>query len=226
MNTLQAYQTLEIKDDASFDEVKLAYRKLALELHPDRSKGDDKKFKLVTEAYHTLKNNQHTPSKNAKSWDFTDDETKKKRDFGKNNSQWGAPPKNEPPQQDWSKYTQDFEDENPGFWKEYERKFWEAYDAKVNQNGKNEEYEKTREPKKQPNLFVNVDPSLCIGCCSCEMIAPNVFEVDRLSRMNPKSKVHNMKGSGINKIMNAAETCPTKAIIVENLDPKEKLYPH
>jgi ferredoxin len=43
--------------------------------------------------------------------------------------------------------------------------------------------------------------------------------------MNPKSSVINQKGAGINKIMNAAETCPTKAISVENIDSKEKLYP-
>jgi ferredoxin len=43
--------------------------------------------------------------------------------------------------------------------------------------------------------------------------------------MNPKSKVINPKGAVVNKIMNAAETCPTKAIIVENKDSKRRLYP-
>jgi len=38
--------------------------------------------------------------------------------------------------------------------------------------------------------------------------------------------VINQKGAGINKIMNAAETCPTKAISVNNLDAKERLFPH
>jgi len=73
---------------------------------------------------------------------------------------------------------------------------------------------------------VDVDKSLCIGCCSCEMIAPDVFSINRNSRSNPKSSVINPKGAGINKIMNAAETCPTKAIIVENADTKERLFPY
>jgi len=30
----------------------------------------------------------------------------------------------------------------------------------------------------------------------------------------------------MNKIMNAAETCPTKAISVENRDTRERLYPY
>jgi len=38
--------------------------------------------------------------------------------------------------------------------------------------------------------------------------------------------VINQKGAGINKIMNAAETCPTKAIIVENTDTDERMYPY
>jgi ferredoxin len=43
--------------------------------------------------------------------------------------------------------------------------------------------------------------------------------------MNPKSSVINQKGAGVNKIMSAAETCPTKAIRVENKETHEKLFP-
>jgi ferredoxin len=43
--------------------------------------------------------------------------------------------------------------------------------------------------------------------------------------MNPKSHVINRQGAGINKIMNAAQTCPTKAIIVEDQDKRARLYP-
>ena len=105
------------------------------------------------------------------------------------------------------------------------REFWEKYGSTINPDGKKGEFEKTEEPKNQPDLFVEVDPSLCIACCSCETIAPGVFRIDKFSKMNPKSKVYNQKGAGINKIMNAAETCPTKAISVENKDTKEKLFP-
>ena len=79
---------------------------------------------------------------------------------------------------------------------------------------------------KEPNLFVDVDPTLCIGCCSCEIIAPDVFQINKESMSNPKSTVINRKGAGVNKIMNAAKTCPTKAIIVDDLDTKERLFPY
>ncbi|MEM7627462.1 MAG: DnaJ C-terminal domain-containing protein [Planctomycetota bacterium] len=65
------YQTLGLKRDASADEIKRAYRKLAQKYHPDRNKDDGaaEKFSKVNEAYEVLK----------------DPETRKKYDqFGAN----------------------------------------------------------------------------------------------------------------------------------------------
>jgi ferredoxin len=44
--------------------------------------------------------------------------------------------------------------------------------------------------------------------------------------MNPKSHVHNRKGGSNLKILNAAETCPTKAIQVDDLDEGKRLFPY
>jgi molecular chaperone DnaJ len=52
------YDILGVSKSASPDEIKKAYRKLALEHHPDRHGGDDSKFKEVGEAYETLKDDQ------------------------------------------------------------------------------------------------------------------------------------------------------------------------
>ena len=48
------YKTLGVDKNASQDEIKKAFRKLALEHHPDKTGGDDKHFKEVNEAYSTL----------------------------------------------------------------------------------------------------------------------------------------------------------------------------
>lgn len=51
------YQTLGVNQNASIDEIKAAYRKLAKEHHPDRN-GDPTKFKQVSDAYEELKDPQ------------------------------------------------------------------------------------------------------------------------------------------------------------------------
>jgi len=224
VNSYQALKVLNVKPNSSHAEIKAAYRKLALELHPDKNKDqkEDVEFKKITEAYTHLKKNYNQNS-NTVYQEYT--ETKPKTDF-KRKPQWTPPAGEKIPEQDWSKYTREFEEGDPDFWKDYESKFWKEYNARLRPDGKNGEYDKAKEPNEQPNLFVDVDKSLCIGCCSCEIIAPEVFEIDKQSRSNPKSSVINQKGAGINKIMNAAQTCPTKAIKVENLNTKEILFPY
>ncbi len=226
MNVYQALKVLNVKPDSTQNEIKAAYRKLALELHPDKnnSSNEDVEFKRITEAYTHLKKN-HNQKINLSHQEDTESKSDTQTDF-KRRPQWGPSGDQKIPEQDWSKYTREFEEGDPDFWKKYESNFWKEYNARIRPDGKNGEFDKAKEPKKQPNLFVDVDKSLCIGCCSCETIAPGVFEINKNTRFNPKSSVINQKGAGINKIMSAAETCPTKAIRVDNIDTKERLFPY
>ncbi len=49
------YEVLGVAKDASADEIKKAFRRKAVELHPDKQGGDEAKFKEVNEAYEVLK---------------------------------------------------------------------------------------------------------------------------------------------------------------------------
>lgn len=50
------YKTLEVEKNASNDEIKQSYKRLAMRYHPDKNKeeGAENKFKSITEAYQTL----------------------------------------------------------------------------------------------------------------------------------------------------------------------------
>ena len=64
-NKRDYYEVLGVSKDASQDEIKKAYRKLALKYHPDKNPGDkeaEKKFKEAAEAYEIL----GTPEKRKK----------------------------------------------------------------------------------------------------------------------------------------------------------------
>ena len=241
MNKKSAAQILMVNNDATFEQIKYNYRKLALELHPDKNNGQnsDEKFKMITVAYHFLKNqNKLRNFKNRSKKRDADSKSHQKPPYsGKNNHAYNK-------EEDWSRFTKDFEmDEN--FWRQYEKSFWNDYELNAKTESEKNNFRKAfwdenheninPKPKKKyqndskhiyrHDLAVNVDESLCIGCCSCETIAPKVFAVDKLKMINPKSQVYNQYGASEEKIMDAAETCPTHAIQVDEKKSGRKIYP-
>jgi len=58
MSKRDYYEVLGIPKSASADEIKKAFRKLAVKYHPDKDGGDEAKFKEANEAYEVLKDAQ------------------------------------------------------------------------------------------------------------------------------------------------------------------------
>lgn len=58
MNKRDYYEVLGVSKNASADEIKKAFRKLAVAHHPDKEGGNETKFKEINEAYEVLKDQQ------------------------------------------------------------------------------------------------------------------------------------------------------------------------
>lgn len=94
----------------------------------------------------------------------------------------------------------------------------------------NEAIENTTKPsrilsKEKSRFRIIVEPSLCMAFGSCEILAPNVFHVETNKIINPKAVVVSETGDNLESILDAAQTCPTKAIIIIDRDTGKQIFP-
>ena len=74
-------------------------------------------------------------------------------------------------------------------------------------------------------FHIIVEPTLCMAFGSCEILAPNVFAVEKDKMINPKARVESETSDDFETIVAAAQTCPTKAIIIIDRNTGEQTYP-
>jgi ferredoxin len=70
-----------------------------------------------------------------------------------------------------------------------------------------------------------VEPSLCMAFGSCEILAPNVFHIETNKMINPKAVVISEIADKFESILDAAQTCPTKAIIIIDRYTGKQIFP-
>jgi ferredoxin len=68
---------------------------------------------------------------------------------------------------------------------------------------------------------VTVENKVSVGNAMCETIAPQVFVLNE----QRQSEAVNPEGDTVEKILDAAENCPVSAIIVEDAETGERLFP-
>ena len=80
------------------------------------------------------------------------------------------------------------------------------------------------------NIDVNIEKEACLGVGSCVAIAPQVLKIDEASLKSSfmayaPLEVLDKKGASNQTILEAAQSCPYKAIIVEDKDSNEQIFP-
>ncbi len=78
-------------------------------------------------------------------------------------------------------------------------------------------------------IAVKTDWTRCMGATSCVEIAPKVFRIDwerKKSVFDPAPlEVLDEKGADAETIFRAAQSCPYRAIILEDADTQERIFP-
>lgn len=206
------YKTLNIQRNASIKEIKIAYRRLARKYHPDRNSNvSDDIMKNINIAFEIL----------------SDPEKRKQHDkilFDNFAKDYDAANKN-------FKYKRNFNDKNKHFSSNstiFDTNANNKDDKTLEHNLNFEIKEKETEtdiiiPKSQYQIIV--EPSLCLAFGSCETLAPKVFVVEKNKMINPKAIVKSENGADIETILDAAKTCPTKAIIITDRFSGERIFP-
>ncbi len=74
-------------------------------------------------------------------------------------------------------------------------------------------------------FHILIEPSLCLAFGGCESIAPKVFVVDKSKHINPKARVKSETADTLDRIIMAAQACPTKAIKIIDRYTGHQIYP-
>src|SRR6266498_5240874 len=132
--------------------------------------------------------------------------------------------------------------------KQYDRESSNIFDQKDSNNEEKEENlsdhkqtnsHKFTKPQSKNNLgydnllldtirsrfHILIEPSLCLAFGGCESIAPKVFVVDKSKHINPKARVESETADTLDRIVMAAQACPTKAIKIIDRYTGNQIYP-
>ena len=188
------YAILGIPEDASFQEIRKSYRKLAKKYHPDRNKSShaEETIKKINEAFEILSDKGRRKQYDLESsniFDLKDSNNEEKEENLSNLKQTNS------------------------------HKF-------ANMESKNNVgYDNLLLDTIRSRFHILIEPSLCLAFGGCESIAPKVFVVDKNKHINPKARVESETADTLDRIIMAAQACPTKAIMIIDRYTGHQIYP-
>jgi len=211
------YSILGVSQYAKYREIKAAYRRLALKYHPDRNSSpfSENTIKIINAAFEVLSDRDKRRQYDEKA--TFNNMTRKKK------NQTQSYPSSPHVNSSNTVYSDSGDSSSDD---EYQNTY-------VKIGNRNETDVKSEKVSSATNIFgkskgrfhIIIEPALCMAFGSCETLAPNVFEVDKDKMINPKAKLKSETGDDFERILAAAQTCPTKAIIIRDRYTGEQIYP-
>ncbi len=204
------YSILGVSEDSSYSEIKRAYRLKVKKYHPDKNKtkSSEDTIRKINQAYEILSDESKRleydklyTDKSPVESDF-DSKEENAKSASVNSSRVSFSSKNRPTTTTTTTVFH-FNNEN-------------------NIGSKNT---MDVENKKQGRFKIIIEPTLCIAFGSCEILAPKVFALERDKMINPKVILKSESGNDSEDILNAAQTCPTKAIKLIDRLTGEQVFP-
>jgi curved DNA-binding protein CbpA len=212
------YKILGVSQYAKYREIKAAYRRLALKYHPDRNSSpfSENTIKIINAAFEVLSDRDKRRQYDEKA--IISDMAHKKKDQTQSYSS-SSPHVNSTDTVYYDSGHTSGEDE-----------YHNTYVKKGNRDETDVKSEKALSAtnifgKSKGRFHIFIEPALCMAFGSCETLAPNVFVVDKDKMINPKATLKSETGDDFEKILAAAQTCPTKAIIITDRYTGEQIYP-
>ncbi len=215
MDGANYYEVLEISRYANQLEIKSAFRRLARRYHPDRnSTVSDDIMKNINIAFEILSD----PGKRQQYDESLAGERPRKLDRTDQNREGNSTSN----QNNWQVHTisDDLNGQTGSYHNEVDVNFESRLNAEheVASLGKDNTLLESR-------YRIIVEPSLCLAFGSCETLAPKVFVVEKNKRINPKAIVISETAEDFETILDAAKTCPTKAIFIIDRYTGERIFP-
>ena len=210
------YAILGVSQYAKYREIKAAYRRLALKYHPDRNSSpfSENTIKIINAAFEVLSDKDKRRLYDEKLVNNIIVHRKKEEKKSHTSSSHAS--------SSTSYSDSDYNNSHDNYDNTYLRK-GKRNGLHVKSEG--ESSGRKTFGKTKGRYHISIEPSLCMAFGSCETLAPNVFEVDKNKMFNPKAKVKSETGNDFESILNAAETCPTKAIILRDRYTGKQIYP-